>query len=107
MRALAFCVALACPVLCQDGNCKHIQISPPDGGAGISLTASEIVRHRGNGVYSEVELKGNVEIRTALCGHEVPARRMIVVRADAATYHEGTAEINARGNVRIRFEPIQ
>jgi hypothetical protein len=51
---------------------KHLQLSSPDGGPGIS----------------------------------VPARKMIVLRADTAIYHTDTGEIESTGNVRVNFEVL-
>jgi lipopolysaccharide assembly outer membrane protein LptD (OstA) len=109
MRAV-LCVVLTCQfsVLCQENQQKHLQISSPDGGPGISLAALNIERDISKASYSPaIELKGNVEIRTALCGHEVPARKMMVLRADVATYHEDSGQIEASGNVRVNFEPLR
>ena len=95
-------------VLCQDNQPKHLQLSSPDGGPGISLVAARMTRDLSRASYTPtIELNGGVEIRTALCGHEVPARKMMVLRADAATYNEQTGEIEANGKVRINFEPLQ
>lgn len=104
------CGALLCQfsVLCQDNQPKHLQLSTPDGGPGISLVAASMTRDLSRGSYTPtIELNGGVEIRTALCGHEVPARKMMVLRADSAIYNEETGEIEANGKVRVNFEPLQ
>ena len=109
MKAFVFgALLLQFPVLCQDNQPKHLQLSSPDGGPGISLVATSIRRDISRALYSPtIELSGSVEIRTALCGHEVPARKMMVLRADTATYNEQTGGIEASGKVRVNFEPLQ
>jgi len=59
-----------------------------------------------------IHLKGNVEIRT--CCVELPpgtkgskkivTRQYMIMHADAADFREDTGEIEAHGNVRVRFE---
>jgi hypothetical protein len=93
------------PVLCQDNQTKHLLISPPDGGPARSLEALEIRRDTSNAHV--VELNGMAQIRTALCGHEVLNRKMVVLRADTAVYHEDTGEIEANGNVHVTFEALK
>jgi hypothetical protein len=88
---------------------KHIVV-PSNGSHGVRLSAISIER----GVnYTVVTLKGNVEIKTPVClpvgkkGAPICDGEMIV-RADEATFHEVTAEIEAHGNVvvtPIRHEP--
>jgi hypothetical protein len=93
------------PVVCQENQLKHVLISPPDGGPAISLEGLEISRDISTTASAHaVELKGRAQIRTTLCGHEVPNRKMVVLRADTAIYHEDTGEIEANGNVHVTFE---
>jgi hypothetical protein len=96
------------PVLCQEKQIKHLVISPPDGDPAISLEATEIRRDISTTDSAHlIELKGSAQIRTALCGHEVPNRKMVVLHSDTAVYNEGTGEIEANGNVHIRFESVK
>jgi lipopolysaccharide assembly outer membrane protein LptD (OstA) len=110
VRVIILCLALSFQVSLhsQENELKHVQIAPPDGGPGFSMQARSVERDVSKAAHNPlVELKGDVEIRTALCGHEVPARKMMVLHADEATYHEDTGEIETRGNVHIKFEPLK
>jgi lipopolysaccharide assembly outer membrane protein LptD (OstA) len=63
------------------------QIATPEG-INVVLTASKM--QRGNDV---IQLNGNVTITT----------REMLMRADEADYHEKTADIELRGNVRVKL----
>jgi hypothetical protein len=62
-------------------------------------------------VASLVHLQGNVEIRTCCVWNQSSGENSnvrsgyVILRADEADYHEDTGEIEARGTVRISFQP--
>jgi len=59
---------------------------------------------------SVVRLEGNVVIRTCCIQKGLGKRwknqpkQAVIIRADEADYHQGTGEIEARGNVRVNFQ---
>lgn len=91
---LVFGVAIA--AISQDdkpADQKHI---PASGGSwrNVTLAASSI--ERGVSYPSVIQLKGNVQIKL----------KGMILRAEEATFREGTGEIEARGNVRIVPYPV-
>jgi hypothetical protein len=106
MKVLVVCaLMLMPPAYGQDStDLKHVTVPTLHGVRPVSLSAVSI--ERGATFPSVVELKGSVEIRTPVC---LPGKRKgelicdgeTVVRADEATFHEDTGEIEARGNVTV------
>jgi lipopolysaccharide assembly outer membrane protein LptD (OstA) len=81
----------------------------------IGFAADSIVKEDGPTRYdSLIHLRGNVEIRT--CCVQLPARNRVtpgkpnpprtymIMRADEVDYNGETAEIEARGTVRVSFQ---
>jgi hypothetical protein len=93
------------PVAAQDRpDLKHVTVPTPNGVRPVSLSAVSI--ERGATYPAVVQLKGKVEIRTPVClagkrKGELICDGETVVRADEATFHEDTGEIEARGNVTV------
>ncbi|MDQ6664059.1 MAG: hypothetical protein M3Z23_06670 [Acidobacteriota bacterium] len=90
---------------------KHLTAVPLSGGRAATLTALNI--ERGGQYPSAIHLTGGVEIKTPIC---LPAGRhgklicdgSMILRADEATYHEDSGEIEASGSVTVtplRHEP--
>jgi lipopolysaccharide assembly outer membrane protein LptD (OstA) len=90
------------PAMSQDDN-FHLRIGTPNGVV-LNLTASSMQRDV-NAAPSVVHLKGNVEIKTCCTGAGAQPRQYMVLRADEASYNDQTGEIEARGVVRVTFEP--
>lgn len=68
----------------------------------VMLEADNI--ERGAAYPSVIQLKGNVQIKAKAVVQESPLSLMVmVVRADEASYHEDTGEIEARGNVHVDY----
>ena len=98
----------------QQNDVKHVIIPTPDRARPVQLSALNV--ERGAEYPSVVELKGNVEIRMPVCVHtEKPgSKRMVlacngetVLRADEASYHEDTGQVEARGNVTVTPVPYK
>lgn len=83
---------------------KHVNAVPVSGGRGSTLTALNI--ERDTTYPSAIHLKGEVEIKTPVC---LPIGRHgklmcdgeMILRADEATYHEDSGQIEARGSVTV------
>ena len=86
---------------------KHLTVAPVNGVRPVLLSALSI--ERGAEYPSLVELKGNVEIRTPVCivTSQTASKKThicdgeTVLRADEATFHEDTGEVEARGTVTV------
>jgi lipopolysaccharide assembly outer membrane protein LptD (OstA) len=89
----------------MSGKDKHMLVAPIEGGPSPTMTASEIERTPVR-YPSTIHLKGSVEVNIPVC---IPAGEngkrtcdgQMIVRADEATYHEDTGEIEATGSVHI------
>ncbi len=87
------------------GQDKHLMVVPVDGAHSAELNANEIERSA-NQYPSTVHLTGSVVVKIPVClasgenGKPV-CDGFTVLRADEATYHEDTGEIEATGSVRL------
>ena len=96
-------VGLACfgSALAQEQ--KHLTTAPLNGRQ-VSLTANEIVRV---GNYpATIHLTGGVQVKTPVClpvgkNGQTVCDGYMLLRADEATYHEDTGEIQASGAVSV------
>jgi len=83
---------------------KHMMTSAVNADWPTTLTAFEIERV---GQYpSAVQLKGSVEIKSKVCLRvgkrgELQCDGEMILRADEATFHEDTGQIEARGAVTV------
>jgi hypothetical protein len=82
----------------------HLFAIPLNGARTTKLTALSI--ERGAGYPSTINLKGAVEIKTPACFPTGKHGKMtcdgyMILRADEATYHEDSGEIEARGIVTV------
>jgi len=73
----------------------------------VTVAALEI--ERGAEYPTVVHMKGSVEIRMRVCvvtgpGNTQACAGYMVMRADAADYHEDSGQIEARGNVTFTRE---
>ena len=99
MWALLFVAALV------SGQDKHLMVAPLNGIRSADLEANEI--ERGANQYpSAVHLKGSVVVRIPVClppgeNGKPLCNGFTILRADEATYHEDTGEIEATGSVRL------
>ena len=80
---------------------KHL-IIPSNENRGVRLSALNIVRQYPTVVF----LKGNVEIKIPVCLPVGKKRAPVcdgftIVRADEATFHQDTGQIEAHGNVAV------
>src|SRR5580698_1476301 len=84
---------------------KHVIVAPVNGAHTNILDANEI-EGSANQYPSAVHLKGSVVVRIPVClasgenGKSV-CDGFTILRADEATYHEDTGEIEATGSVRL------
>ncbi len=83
---------------------KHLTVPPANGARPADMTAFEI--ERGAQYPSTIHLKGSVEVRTPVCIPRGKRGKVIcdgymILRADEATYHEDTGEIEASGSVSV------
>jgi len=109
MKLLLTALAAAVSLGAQDnpaGQMKHLPI-PTSSGRPVSVAAMEI--ERGAEYPTIVHLKGSVEIRMPVCvrsgaGNTQSCSGYVVLHADEADFHEGTEQIDARGNVRVTRE---
>jgi hypothetical protein len=82
---------------------KHI-VAAPLNGRPVLLAANDIVR---TGAYpSTIHLTGGVEVKSPVClatgkNGKVICDGYMLLRADEATYHEDTGEIQASGAVSV------
>ena len=81
---------------------KHLTVVPLNGAWSSTLTANDIERV---GRYpSTIHLNGGIEVKTYVCRSSNGKRvcdGYTILRADTATYHEDTGEIEANGSVSI------
>ena len=83
---------------------KHVMTVMANGEWPTTLTALEIERV---GQYpGAVHLKGTVEIKSPVCfrvgkRNELECDGAMILRADEATFHEDSGEIEARGPVTV------
>ena len=103
MKCLVLCL-LVTGSLAIGQEQKHLSVVPVGGGRGSTLAALNIERE--TPYPSAIHLKGAVEIKTAVC---LPVGRHgklicdgeMILRADEATYHEDSGQIEARGSVTV------
>lgn len=107
-----FAVAMICSLaVCQDKSAveiKHLTVPTLNGNRAVSISALNV--ERGVEYPSVIRLSGNVEIRTPVCLPVGPKHAFIcdgymILRADEATFHEDTGDIEAHGNVSV--SPLQ
>lgn len=97
MKLWIVLLLLSCATVAQD--LKTLAITTTQG-AQVRLSAQSMLKEP-----NLVHLKGNVEIRTWWVGQTY--ERTWVIRADEATYHVDTGEIDPQGNVTARPERRQ
>lgn len=87
---------------------KHLQIATPGSqGLPISFAALEMERSIDpQRQDSTLQLDGQVEIKAEVKRADSGAVRF-VVRADQATYHQETGDIEVNGNVRVKLENVR
>lgn len=97
---LAHLISFLPPAVSQDNPSLAARLNLTIGRS--NLQADNI--NRGLHYPSVVELKGNVQIIVKIVAQHNPLSLLIMeVRADEVDYHEDTGEIEARGNVRVRY----
>ena len=110
IRFLAALTVCTLTLAAQDypaGQLKRLSVPTTTSLTPLSVAALDIERE---GLYpSVIHLKGSVEIKTPVCVKAGPASALscagyIVLRADAADFHEGSGQIEARGNVTVTRE---
>ena len=110
IRSLAALAVCTLTLAAQDypaGQLKSLTVPTTNNAKPLSVAAMEIVRE---GQYPAViHLKGSVEIRTPVCvqgrqSSELFCAGYIVLRADAADFHEDTGQIDTRGGVTVTRE---
>jgi hypothetical protein len=108
LAAAACSLTLSLATAQTPGVLKRVTAVPANGRPVVLLTALSI--ERGTPYPSTVNLKRNVEIRTPVCLPMGKQGAMVcdgdmILRADAAVFHEATGEIEAQGNVTVT--PLQ
>ena len=89
------------------GQMKRLSVPTKTSVNPISVAALAIERE---GDYPAIiHLKGNVEIKTPVCvkpgqGSLLHCDGYIVLHADQADFHEGSGQVDARGNVTVMRE---
>jgi len=106
-------IALLAAALVTGQEQKQFTTAPLNGGREVRMTANEIARI---GEYpSAIHLKGGVEIRTPAClpvgkNGKLICDGVMILRADEATYHEDSGQIEAQGSVTVvplYHEPVK
>ena len=118
MAVCSLAILLPQAGLSQDAADSRLYLTAGTETARVHLAADQILREDppdpGPSPYaSVVRLKGNVEIRTCCVqlSTKTASRRKphprayMVMHADEADYHSKTGEIEARGTVRVTFQP--
>jgi lipopolysaccharide assembly outer membrane protein LptD (OstA) len=107
LAALAVCTLTLAAQDYPAGEMKRLSVPTTTSLTPLSVAAREIERE---GLYpSVIHLKGSVEIKTPVCvkagqGSVLNCDGYVVLRADTADFHEGTGQIEARGNVTVTRE---
>ena len=107
LAALALCTLTLAAQDYPAGEMKRLSVPTTTSVQPLSVAALDIERE---GLYpSIIHLKGSVEIKTPVCvkavqGGALNCAGYVVLRADAADFHEGSGQIEARGNVRVTRE---
>jgi hypothetical protein len=97
-------VALLATGLVTGQEQKHFITAPLSGGRMVRMSANDIERM---GEYpSPIHLKGGVEIQTPAClpigkNRKLVCDGVMILRADEATYHEDSGQIEAQGSVTV------
>ena len=94
------------PATGQDtsGELKHVMVPPLAGNKSTLVSALNV--ERGVDYPSVIHLKGSVEIRTPVCLPVGPQKSLVcegnmIVRADAAEFHEDSGQIEAHGDITV------
>jgi lipopolysaccharide assembly outer membrane protein LptD (OstA) len=107
MTALAVCRLSVGAQEYPAGEMKRLSVPTTTSVTPIHVAAREIERE---GLYPAIlHLKGSVEIKTPVClkggaGGALYCAGYVVLRADEAEFHEGSGQMEARGNVRVTRE---
>ena len=107
LAALAVCTLTLAAQDYPAGQLKSLSVPTTTNAKPLSVTALDIERE---GLYpSVIHLKGSVEIKTPVCvqasqGGVLYCAGYVVLHADAADFHEGSGQIEARGNVTVTRE---
>jgi lipopolysaccharide assembly outer membrane protein LptD (OstA) len=105
--ALAVCTLALTAQNQPTGQLKHLSVPTRTNVNPISVAAVNIERE---GEYPAIiHLKGSVEIKTPVClkggpGAALQCDGYVVLHADQADFHEGSGQIDARGNVTVTRE---
>jgi len=101
---LTVLVALLATGLVTAQEQKHLTTAPLSGGREVRMSANDIAR---TGEYPAlIHLKGAVEIRTPAClpvgkNRSLVCDGVMILRADEATFHEDSGQIEAQGAVTV------
>jgi lipopolysaccharide assembly outer membrane protein LptD (OstA) len=119
MRLLVLGAAIGCAAFVPEiiGQDAPLHLTSRTKTANISFSADSIERQdpatsRPSPYASLVRLRGNVQIRTCCVQapswtkkvSEIPAKQVVLMRADEADFHEDTGEMEVRGNVKVNFQ---
>lgn len=106
---LAICALILSAQENASGQLKHLSMPTLTSDRPVTISAVEI--DKGPTYPSVIHLKGSVEIRTPVCVLSRPGDirtwvcdGSVVLRADEATFHEDTGQIEASGNVKVTRE---
>ena len=117
MKLAAAAFAVSAVLTAQDNptaQLKHLYILTDSSLRPVAIAAMNV--EQGLHYPSVIHLTGNVEIRTPVCLPRDPGNGQsgnkqtstcdgsMVLRADAADFHEDTGQIEATGNVKITRE---
>jgi hypothetical protein len=98
----------------QDAAASRLYVPGYANSGRMTLAADSIVREDPpnpgpSPLASIIHLRGHVEVRTCCVQFPTskpdPPKAYVIVRADEADYHGDTGEIEARGVMRISFQP--
>jgi hypothetical protein len=107
LAALAVCTLALTAQEYPAGQLKRLSVPTTTSVRPLSVAAIDIERE---GLYPAIiHLKGSVEIKTPVCLKGGPSHALfcdgyLVLRADAADFHEDSGQIEARGNVTVTRE---
>jgi lipopolysaccharide assembly outer membrane protein LptD (OstA) len=80
---------------------KHLQLTLPEGGGSVTLSANSMERDLSTGkTASVVRLRGNVIIKAP----SIAPGHYVILHAAQATYNETTGEVRALGQVRVELQ---
>lgn len=104
LAALAVCTLSLAAQDYPTGQLKRLSVPTSTSVTPIAVAALDIERE---GLYPAIiHLKGSVEIKTPVClkggqSQALYCAGYIVLHADEADFHEGSGQIDARGNVTV------